>query len=96
MIYQGSRYTRTSLYDRRGTLLFNQRNRISFGKKNCVIHTYSVADRLDNLAVKYYGNPQLYWVILDANPQYRCELDIKKGDRLIIPSFEEVRECLNL
>ena len=57
MIYKGSRYTKTSLYDRRGTLLFNQRNRISFGKKNCVIHTYSEADRLDNLAVKYYGNP---------------------------------------
>ena len=51
---------------------------------------------MDNLAVKYYGNPELYWVILDANPQYRCELDIKKGDRLIIPSYEEVRECLNL
>ena len=49
MIYKGSRYTRTSLYDRGGTLLFNQRNRISFGKKNCVIHTYSEADRLDNL-----------------------------------------------
>lgn len=96
MIYEGSRYVNTSMYDRRGTLTFNVRNRMSFGKKNCVVHVYCEADRLDNLAVKYYGNPQLYWVILDANPQYRCELDIKKGDQLIIPSFEEVRECLKL
>lgn len=96
MIYKGSRYTKTALYDRQGTLMFHQRQRISFGRKNCVIHTYSQSDRLDNLAVKYFGNPQLYWVILEANPNYRCELDIKVGDKLLIPSYAEVRECLNL
>lgn len=96
MIYVGSRYTNTALYNRNGTLTFNQRNRFTFGTKNSVSHIYCDYDRLDNLAVKYYGNPQLYWVILDANPQYRCEMDINIGDTLLIPNYEEVRVCLGL
>lgn len=96
MIYKGSRYTDTGLYDRNGTLLFNIRQPLALGTKNSIIHTFCNGDRLDNLAVKYYGNPQLYWVILEANPKYRCELDIKYGESLIIPDFEEVRKCLHL
>ena len=40
MIYVGSRYTNTALYNRNGTLTFNQRNRFTFGTKNSVSHIY--------------------------------------------------------
>ena len=96
MIYQGSRYTNTQLYDRDGALMFKIRKPIYFGGAKAVTHTFCETDRLDILATKYYGNPQLYWVILEANKQYRCELDINIGDTLIIPDYEEVRKCLNL
>lgn len=96
MIYQGSRYTNTDLYDRKGTLTFKHRNRFTFGLKDSTIHVFSEGDTLDGLAVKYFGNPQLWWVILDTNPKFRCELDINYGQELVIPNFEEVRKCLNL
>lgn len=95
MIYQYSRYTNTDLYDRRGTLMFKHRERINFGLENSVIHVFNQGDRLDKLASKHYGTSQLWWVILDANPKYRCELDIEYGDELVIPHFNEVRKCLN-
>lgn len=96
MIYQGSRYTNTKLYDRNGALMFKIRKPFYFNKDRAVIHTFAEYDRLDTLATKYYGNPQLSWVILEANKQYRSEFDIKMGDVLIIPNYDEVRKCLNL
>jgi nucleoid-associated protein YgaU len=30
-------------------------------------HTVSDGERLDHLADRYYGNPQRYWLLLDAN-----------------------------
>ncbi len=94
MIYEGSRYTKTEMYDRDGALVFKHRDRFTFGMKNAIKHRFSEGERLDGLANKYYGNAQLWWVILDCNPKYRCEIDIPYGAELIIPSYEEVMKCL--
>lgn len=94
MIYEGSRFTKTDMYDRNGTLLFKNRERFTFGMKNAVIHRFVEGDSLDGLAYKYYGNTQLWWAILDCNPKYRCEIDIPYGAELIIPALEEVMKCL--
>lgn len=94
MIYEGSRYTKTELYDRNGTLLFKQRSRFSIGFKNAIKHRFTQGERLDALAYKYLGNAQLWWAILDCNPKYRCEVDIPYGAELIIPSYDEVMKCL--
>jgi len=94
MIYQHSRYSRTPLYNHGGNLIFRRRERFNFGSKGSIRHRYMESDRLDNLARQYYGDSQLWWVILDANPKYRAELDIKYGDVLVIPSYEEVMKCL--
>lgn len=47
-------------------------------------------DRLDLYAASRYGDPQLYWAILDANPQYTSEMDIQIGDRVVLPSYQKV------
>lgn len=46
--------------------------------------------RLDILAKELYGDEQLEWVILDANPQYLSPFDIKSGDLLYVPLPEKV------
>lgn len=90
-VFQGSRYVKTSAYVRRGeTLVLSMRNRQSFNKSRYSFYTVVQGDTLDGISYKKYGNAQLGWAILDANPEYQSELDIKSGDVLKIPSFEEV------
>lgn len=53
---------------------------------------FKLGDRLDILAQTFYGDSQLQWVILWANPQYYSPADIKPGDYIVIPN----RERLNI
>ena len=94
MIYQHSRYSKTPLFNRDGNIIFRQRRRFVFGMSGSQRHRFKESDRLYNLAREYYGDSQLWWVLLDANPQYRTEMDIKSGDVLAVPSYEEVMKCL--
>jgi hypothetical protein len=94
MIYKNSRYTKTNLFNNEGELTFRRRTRMNFSKTGSIPYRFKDGDRLYNLARDYYGDSQLWWVILDANPQYRAEIDIKYGDVLILPSPEEVIKCL--
>jgi len=93
-IYTNSRYTTVNLYNRDGNTIYRRRKRIIFSEKDAVYHRYTSFDRLDLLAQYYYGDKQLYWVFLDANTQYRSELDINVGDTLLVPSFDEVRKWI--
>ena len=36
-------------------------------------HTVTDADRLDNLAARYLGDPELFWRLADANNAMRAE-----------------------
>lgn len=46
--------------------------------------------RVDLLASEYYGDAQLDWVIMQANPQYNTPEEIEIGDFIVIPSPERV------
>jgi hypothetical protein len=47
-------------------------------------------DRLDILANELYGDENLEWILMDANPQYTSPLDIKPGDFINVPNPERV------
>lgn len=95
MIYENSRYTHTNVDVDDNVSTFKLRKRFTFNNEGAIIHQFRQGDRLDGLALKYYEDPQLWWVFLEANPQYRSELDIEYGTNLIVPSKEEVIKCLN-
>lgn len=90
MIFEGSRYTKTSLYNRDGVNIFERREMIHFNVDEAVKHTVVQSDTLSTIANQYYEDAQLWWVILEANPSYSNAFDIKVGDILVIPSKEEV------
>lgn len=96
MIYQNSRFTHTRTFvTPEGKKVFKIREVANISTKNAYRHVYGEKDRLDLLAVQYYNNSQLWWVILDVNHKYYCEDDIKYGDVLIVPRYEEVIKWLN-
>lgn len=54
-------------------------------------HTLRAGDRLDLLALHYYGDTRMGWRILDANPGLLCGMDIgsavlSPGQVLLIPA----------
>ena len=94
MIYRNSRYSKTPVSVLNGVNTFKLRTRFNFSTKGAIIHQFNASDRLDGLAQEYYKDPQLWWVILDANPQFSSELEIPLGTDLVIPSVNEVMKCL--
>lgn len=46
--------------------------------------------RLDMLAYEYYNDASMWWVILDANPEYGNEFEIPIGTVLHIPHPDRV------
>lgn len=90
-MFQGSRYINTPALVRDGnSLILSIRNRYKFSEDKCSLYTVIRGDTLDAIAYKQYGNAHLGWAILDANPVYQSELDMKPGDVVSIPAFEEV------
>ena len=90
-VYQGSRFVKTPAYIRRGeTLILKIRGRVTFNESLCSYYTVVQGDTLDGIAYHKYGNAHLWWAIMDANPVYQSEIDIKAGDVLKIPPLEEV------
>lgn len=54
-------------------------------------HTVADRDRLDNLAARYLGDPEIYWRFADANGALRPdELVETAGRRLVVPLPEGV------
>jgi hypothetical protein len=50
-------------------------------------HKIKHGDSFDSLALYYYNNPTLYWVICDFNKIQDPYTELKEGDKLKIPSF---------
>ena len=48
-------------------------------------YLWKSGDRLESVAAKFYGYPELWWIIAQANPQVYDHLDIKAGSVLRIP-----------
>ena len=43
-------------------------------------------DRIENIAVKFLGNGELWWKIMDINPEILNPFDIPPGTELRIPN----------
>ena len=97
-IYDDSRYVQTSMFTRLGfdTPTLRNRERVKFREEDCELYQWSRGETLDGVAYNFYGNTRLRWAILAANPQYRTEFDIKSGDYILIPNYEEVVDFLNV
>jgi nucleoid-associated protein YgaU len=65
------------------------RRRAKFSGDGASWHTWTASDTLAGLAWKLYGNAQLWWAIMDANPQYQHESEIEPGDALMLPGIQE-------
>ena len=56
------------------------------------IHNIKETDTLDKLAFHYYGRPDLYWIIADANGILDPFIDLKENyNFLYIPAYKDVR-----
>lgn len=89
-VFQNSRYTETGIFIEKEIAMLEVRQRASFNLTQATYYTVVQGDTLDGIAYRQYGNAQLYWAILDANPTYQSELDVKAGDIILIPPYEEV------
>lgn len=90
-IHIGSRYRNTPIYARSGNaFIFDIRGKFKFNTENATYYTTVQGDTIDGIAYKFYGNADLYWAIMDANPWIMSELDIEPGEVIMIPDFEEV------
>lgn len=97
-MFSNSRYLHTKQYNRLGwdSPTLEMRPRYTFNLENCKTHEWCVGDTLDGVAFKYYNQSALRWAILDANPKYKTEFDIKNGDTILIPDYEEVVSLVNV
>ena len=97
-VYENSRYLHTRVMTRLGwdSPTLQMRERFSFNQDNCTSYEWCDGDTLDGVAYKYYENTALRWAILDANPKYRIEFDIKNGDIILIPDYDEVVNIVNV
>ena len=55
-------------------------------------YRWTALDRLEQVAVRFYNDPALWWVIAVANDIELHPTDISVGDLLTIPSPRYVRE----
>lgn len=94
MIYKGSRYAYSDVfYDNDEDKVFLGTPKIVFTEEMGDIEIPFTSDmRLDLLAYKYYNDPQLDWVILQANPQFTTPEDITVGSLIKIPAFWRVMD----
>lgn len=88
MIFKGSRYERTGAY----TVTTADGRRVTALKIRFIpptpagfLHTFTADERLDLLAFEFYGNPEKFWLIADANTEMDPESLLQPGRQLRIP-----------
>mgnify|MGYP006273391509 CR=1 FL=1 len=50
------------------------------------VYEVTEVDRIENIAVKFLGNPELWWQIMDINPEILNPFEIPPGTLLRIPN----------
>lgn len=97
-VFENSRYLHTRQFNhlKLEIPVLEIRNRFTFNQEKCINHEWCEGDTLDGVAYRYYGICALRWAILDANPKYRTEFNIKNGDIILIPNYEEVVSLVNV
>ncbi|HJY75499.1 MAG TPA: hypothetical protein VKE95_02655 [Burkholderiales bacterium] len=95
MIKKGSRYESATLFQpgEDGRLPFRGIRPRAIGAARPVLEHYLRAgERPDLLSAHYYNEPQLWWRILDANPDVLCAGDLAErdpADPLLVPRARE-------
>lgn len=97
-VFENSRYLHTRQITRLGwdSPTLEMRSRFTFNQEKCTPYVWIEGDTLDGVSYRHYGISALRWAILDANPHYRTEFDIKNGDIVMIPDYEEVVSLVNV
>lgn len=54
------------------------------------MHTVQIGDTIDNLALKYYNNPTLYWIICSFNNINNPFKQLTPGQQIKIPSISNI------
>ena len=54
--------------------------------KSYTIHTVVYGDRLDQLSYKYFNRPDMWWAIIEYNPEIRDFFNLTPGTYLRIPN----------
>ncbi len=89
MFVRGSRYEKlvdAVFTDRRGRELVYKRLRVIPKTTGVLTHRVSPEDRLDLIAHRFFGDPEQFWRIVDANDgTMPPELVEDVGRRLVIP-----------
>jgi nucleoid-associated protein YgaU len=94
MFSKKSRYENARLFSAKedGTILFAGVRPRQIGDAAGVIqHTVQAGDRLDLLARHYYNDENMWWRIMDANPEFMYGGDIlsdeMEGQTILIPKL---------
>jgi hypothetical protein len=88
MIFKGSRYQNTPTYvvtGPDGDPVSALRIRFVPDTPAGFVHVYGGDERLDLLAYRFYGNPEKFWLIADANTEMDPEELLEPGRPLLIP-----------
>jgi hypothetical protein len=84
MITANSRYAQGTLV-RAGSTVSVRRIGLPANTGRYKIHHWSVADRLDLLAARYFGDAKQWWRIMDMNPLVQSPTDLRPGMLLKVP-----------
>jgi nucleoid-associated protein YgaU len=88
MIFKGSRYEKVGAYPvttAEGRTVTALKIRLIPTTPAGFFHTFTADQRLDLLAFTFYGNPEKFWLIADANPEMDPEDLLEPGRQLRIP-----------
>ena len=89
-IYMDSRYADGPLFKARDARTGNHRNTVfrqwpSYGV-TFFIYEVNEIDRIENIAVKFLGKSELWWKIMDLNPEVLNPFELTPGTELRIPN----------
>ncbi len=100
VLTKGSRYEKVRTYnylhpDKGLIPTFIRRRPLKIPPDSAVIrHQVLEKERLDFLAYHYLGDSRLWWVILEANPQYVTPWDVRAGDIIYVPTAMAYRKAV--
>jgi nucleoid-associated protein YgaU len=88
MIFKGSRYEKVAISrttDADGRPVTALKIRFISATPADLLHAVRGDDRLDLLAFTFYGNPEKFWLIADANTEMDPEDLLEPGRQVRIP-----------
>jgi nucleoid-associated protein YgaU len=88
MIFSGSRYAQVAVnqvVDSRGQLHSALGIRLIPATPAGYLYTVRAGDRLDNISSQFYGNPEKFWLIGDANSAMDVDDLLTPGLQILIP-----------